>query len=58
VDGFSTVKFAFIQWVGENVKPVAKAKVSTQKGALENHFKVSWYMKRCGRGGWVLLKGM
>ena len=41
MDGISTVKFAYIQWVGENVKPMAKAKVSTHKGALENHFKVS-----------------
>lgn len=40
VDGIDTVKFAYIQFVGEEVKPMAKAKVSTHKGALENHFKV------------------
>jgi hypothetical protein len=34
------VKFAFIQWVGESVKPMAKAKLSTFKGSLEDLFKV------------------
>ncbi len=41
VDGISTVKFAYIQWVGENVTPMAKAKVATQQGMLEGTFKVS-----------------
>lgn len=40
VDDIPTVKFVYLQWVGELVKPMSKAKVSTHKGALENHFKV------------------
>ena len=40
VDDIPTVKFAFIQWVGESVKPMAKAKLSTFKGSLEDLFKV------------------
>lgn len=39
VDGIDTVKFVYVQWLGENVKPMSKAKVSTHKGALENQFK-------------------
>ena len=45
MDGIDTVKFAYVQWVGENVKPMSKAKVSTHKGALENQFKVSRVLK-------------
>ena len=40
MDGINTVKFAYVQWVGEGVRPMAKAKASTQKGALECCFKV------------------
>ena len=40
MDDIPTVKFAYVQWVGEEVKPMTKAKTSTHKGALENHFKV------------------
>lgn len=39
VDDIPTVKFAFIQWVGESLKPMAKAKISTYKGSLEDLFK-------------------
>ena len=41
VDDIPTVKFAYIQWMGENCKPMSKAKVSTNKGAMEEKFKVS-----------------
>ncbi|XP_071946928.1 uncharacterized protein [Antedon mediterranea] len=34
----STVKFIFIAWVGENVKPTMKGKVSTKKSAVEKLF--------------------
>ena len=40
VDDIPTVKFAFIQWLGESVKPMAKAKISTFKGTMEDIFKV------------------
>ena len=46
MDGIATVKFAYIQWVGEEVKPMVKAKTSTHKGALENQFKVT--IRVCG----------
>jgi len=42
VDEIPTVKFAYISWVGENVKPMSKAKISTHKGALEEMFYVSF----------------
>ena len=50
VDEIATVKFAYVQWVGELVKPMSRGKISTHKGALENHFKVSgaW-------SGWSLM---
>ncbi|XP_062515450.1 uncharacterized protein LOC134190924 [Corticium candelabrum] len=38
VDEISTVKFVFIQWVGEEVKPMAKAKISTHKAEIGNVF--------------------
>lgn len=38
VDGISTVKFVFIQWVGENVKPMTKGKISTHKSTVEKAF--------------------
>jgi hypothetical protein len=42
VDDISTVKFVYIQWVGENVKPLVKAKISTHKADLEQIFFVSF----------------
>ena len=47
VDGIDTVKFAYVQFVGESVKPMAKAKVSTHKGALEKQFKVGSIIFGC-----------
>ena len=44
VDDIPTVKFVYIQWVGNDVKPLSKAKISTHKGALEEMFYVSLYM--------------
>ena len=41
VDGISTVKFVFIQWVGENVKPMTKGKISTHRSTVEKAFHVS-----------------
>ena len=41
VDDIPTVKFVYIQWVGNDVKPLSKAKISTHKGALEEMFYVS-----------------
>ncbi|XP_028402756.1 uncharacterized protein LOC114525569 [Dendronephthya gigantea] len=38
VDDISTVKFVYIQWVGDNVKPLVKAKISTHKADLEQIF--------------------
>lgn len=38
VDDISTVKFVYVQWVGENVKPLVKAKISTHKADLEEIF--------------------
>jgi hypothetical protein len=38
VDDISTVKFVFIQWVGEDVKPMSKAKISTHKSEIEKVF--------------------
>lgn len=38
VDDIPTVKFVYIQWVGNDVKPLSKAKISTHKGALEEMF--------------------
>ena len=41
VDEIPTVKFVFIQWLGENISPMTRGKVSTHKGALEELFNVS-----------------
>ncbi|XP_073242831.1 uncharacterized protein [Porites lutea] len=38
VDGITTVKFVFITWVGENVKPMTKGKISTHKSTIEKAF--------------------
>ena len=38
VDEIATVKFVYIQWVGEGVKPMSKAKISTHKGDIEKIF--------------------
>jgi len=44
VDDIPTVKFVYIQWVGNDVKPLSKAKISTHKGALEEMFYVSFFI--------------
>lgn len=41
VDDIATVKFVYLQWMGNDVKPLSKAKISTHKGALEEMFYVS-----------------
>lgn len=38
VDGHSTTKFVWIVWLGEQVKMVAKARVTTHRGALKDFF--------------------
>lgn len=38
VDDITTVKFVYIQWVGCNVKPMMRAKISTNKGIVEEAF--------------------
>ncbi|KAH3796146.1 uncharacterized protein LOC127838019 [Dreissena polymorpha] len=38
VDDITTVKFVYIIWVGNSVKPMTKAKISTHKGTLEAAF--------------------
>ena len=45
VDGITTVKFVFITWVGENVKPMTKGKISTHKSTIEKAFHVSFVIK-------------
>ena len=40
IDDIPTVKFVFIQWIGESTKIMTKAKVATHKGGLEDVFKV------------------
>ena len=45
VDGIKTVKFVFITWVGENVKPMTKGKISTHKSTIEKAFHVSFVIK-------------
>ena len=42
VDNIPTVKFAYIHWLGEKVKPMTKARASTHKGAVEEAFGVSF----------------
>ncbi|GFR71694.1 coactosin [Elysia marginata] len=37
-EGILTVKFVYIVWVGSQVKPMTKAKISTHKGAMEEIF--------------------
>ncbi|XP_013378948.1 uncharacterized protein LOC106150598 [Lingula anatina] len=39
VDDITTVKFVYILWMGDKVKPMSRAKVSTHKGAVEEMFK-------------------
>ena len=41
VDDIPTVKFVYIQWIGEATKVMAKAQVSTHKGDVEGVFTVS-----------------
>ena len=36
------MKFVFIQWVGEDVKPMTKGKISTHKSTVEKTFHVSF----------------
>jgi len=38
IDGHVTVKFVYIIWVGESVKPMSKAKLSTHKGVVQDIF--------------------
>lgn len=38
VDDITTVKFVFITWVGENVKPMTKGKISTHKSTVDKAF--------------------
>lgn len=38
VDGITTIKFVFITWVGEHVKPMTRAKISTHKSTIEKTF--------------------
>ncbi|XP_052789352.1 uncharacterized protein LOC128224630 [Mya arenaria] len=38
VDAITIVKFVYITWVGNAVKPMTKAKISTHKGSLEKAF--------------------
>lgn len=40
IDDIPTVKFVYIQWIGETTKFMTKAKVTTHKGGLEDAFKV------------------
>ena len=40
MDDIDTIKFVFVQWVGETVKPMSKAKASTHRGAIDDYFKV------------------
>ena len=55
MDGIKTMKFATLYWVGENTKPMTKAKVSTHKGALEACFKVGYQEGKKKRSGFFLL---
>ena len=48
VDDIPTVKFVYIQWVGESVKTMTRAKISTHKGDLEDVFKVSYGLRAAG----------
>ena len=45
VDDITTVKFVFITWVGENVKPMTKGKISTHKSTVDKAFHVSFATK-------------
>lgn len=38
VDDIPTVKFAYVQWIGEGTKIMAKAQVATHKGGIEEVF--------------------
>ncbi|EDO47220.1 predicted protein [Nematostella vectensis] len=44
VDQISTVKFVFIQWIGESVKPMTKGKISTHKPTMQKVFGVSFHL--------------
>lgn len=35
-------KFALITWIGKNVKPLQKARVSTDKAFVKDVLRVSW----------------
>ena len=48
VDGITTVKFVFITWVGENVKPMTRGKMSTHKSTIEKTFHVSFRKENIG----------
>ena len=41
LDDIPTVKFVYIQWIGEGTKIMAKASVTTHKGGVEEVFSVS-----------------
>jgi hypothetical protein len=38
IDGHTTIKFAFLQWIGNETTMMNKAKVSTFKGSLVEAF--------------------
>lgn len=38
MDGITTVKFVYIVWIGEDTKPMTRAKISTHKGVAEETF--------------------
>ena len=41
MDDIATVKFVYIRYVGESIKPMTRAKIGTHKGDLEKLFYVS-----------------
>ena len=41
VDDIPTVKFVYIQWIGESTKIMTKAQAATHKGGVEEVFNVS-----------------
>ena len=48
MDDIPTVKFVYIQWLGDHVKPMVRAKISTHKADLEQIFHVSfWQLHVC-----------
>ena len=42
------MKFVFVTWVGEDVKPMSKGKISTHKSTIEKAFHVSLLAKNVG----------